>query len=173
MNEDRSLIRYKYYLSLWGGAIVFLMSVILGVLVANSVSIIAGVIVVISSPFVIYLYLRYVMIDPFETIIFDSYGVSRKSGKNNCSLSWEEIKTLDVKYDWKNRWRNNDFVFTLIISNSTGKEINIGFNTTVSKDMKAKFIKHCKVQDLILRIEEILDKNYVKAIYKNRKGGST
>ena len=169
MNEDRSVIQYKFYLFVVFSVILGFVAVIFGAYIANSRSIVEGIIVFIVSMFIIFLSLEYTFVNPFEKIIIDPYGITKKNGKGESFLSWEEMKLLDVKYDWKNRWRNNEYVYALIISNPADEKITINFSWAVRNDLRTKLIKHCERQDLIEKFEEILDKRNIEAVYKNRK----
>jgi len=169
MSEDHSVIRYKFYQFIVFIAIFGLLSILFAAYIANSRSIIEGAITFILCLFVVFLISKCGLAGPFEKITVDSRGVNKKDRKNEIFLSWEEIEFVDVKYDWKNRWRDNHFVFALTISNPADKKIKIDFSWTVYKDLRAKLTKHCKRQDLIQKIEERLDEENINAVYKNRK----
>jgi len=102
----------------------------------------------------------------FQKTIFYSKGINNK--KKNKLISWDEIVLIDVDFIKRKSFWQNPYYFVFIVK-SKNDELQIAFTYIGEKKyLKKKFKEHCPREDLIQRLDEILNKKYIQNIKKTK-----
>jgi hypothetical protein len=174
-NENSVVVNYKFAVFLYSFVVYALILLILSItclLKADTTALkILSILGILFSFPISFLTTKLYIKNPFDKTIFNPCGIEYINKKISIFFRWDYVKELEVKYEKGGWWNDSHYVFVIIDSRGNAIQIELiyGVSKGLLKNLKNSFTAFCPREDLIQRVEEVLDKTYIRMLTKRKK----